>query len=144
MIHDASLRPDGPVFRQRERSEAQRLRAAGPGLWRAWHTGTRTRDDRADLHGNSRRETTLARQCGRFGRHIFGCGIGRDEHGEARRVSLWRDLGYAIGALLSGAVADFVGLGAAIHLVGGLTLASGLMVVRAMRKPRPVAVPSVA
>src|SRR2546425_1771639 len=28
----------------------------------------------------------------------------------------WRDLGYAIGALLSGAVADFVGLGAAIHL----------------------------
>jgi len=56
----------------------------------------------------------------------------------------WRDLGYAIGALLSGAVADFVGLGAAIHLVAALTLASGLVVAAAMRKPRPVPVASVA
>jgi MFS family permease len=40
----------------------------------------------------------------------------------------WRDLGYAIGALLSGLVADFVGLGAAIHLVAALTLGSGLVV----------------
>ena len=52
----------------------------------------------------------------------------------------WRDLGYAIGALLSGAVADFVGLGAAIHLVAALTFASGLVVVRAMKKPRPTPV----
>jgi MFS family permease len=50
----------------------------------------------------------------------------------------WRDLGYAVGALLSGAVADLVGLGAAIHLVAALTLASGLVVARVMRKPRPV------
>ncbi|HSE92007.1 MAG TPA: MFS transporter [Methylomirabilota bacterium] len=54
----------------------------------------------------------------------------------------WRDLGYAVGALLSGAVADLVGLGAAIHLVAALTLASGFVVMGAMRKRRSVAVPS--
>ena len=47
----------------------------------------------------------------------------------------WRDLGYAIGALLSGIVADLVGLAAAIHLVAAVTLISGLVVARAMRKP---------
>jgi len=52
----------------------------------------------------------------------------------------WRDLGYAVGALLSGAVADFVGLGAAIHLVAALTAASGLVVAWAMRKPRSAAI----
>ncbi len=56
----------------------------------------------------------------------------------------WRDLGYAVGALLSGAVADLVGLGAAIHLVAALTFVSGCVVAWAMRKPRPVPVPSVA
>jgi MFS family permease len=56
----------------------------------------------------------------------------------------WRDLGYAIGALLSGAVADLVGLGAAIHLVAALTLVSGVVVARAMREPRPLGVASVA
>jgi MFS family permease len=44
----------------------------------------------------------------------------------------WRDLGYAVGALLSGLVADLVGLDAAIHLVAVLTLASGLVVARLM------------
>src|SRR5262249_22694357 len=44
----------------------------------------------------------------------------------------WRDLGYAVGALLSGVVADVVGLEAAIHLVAALTLASGLVVVLTM------------
>jgi MFS family permease len=48
----------------------------------------------------------------------------------------WRDLGYAIGALLSGLVADLVGLGAAIHIVAALTLGSGLVVAWAMRQPR--------
>jgi MFS family permease len=55
----------------------------------------------------------------------------------------WRDLGYAVGALLSGAVADLVGLGAAIHLVAALTFVSGVVVAVAMSKPRPVAVASV-
>jgi MFS family permease len=42
---------------------------------------------------------------------------------------LWRDLGYAIGALLAGIVADRVGLGAAIWLVAAVTAGSGLIVV---------------
>ena len=50
----------------------------------------------------------------------------------------WRDLGYAVGALLSGAVADLVGLGAAIHLVAALTLLSGVVVMIAMRQPGPL------
>jgi MFS family permease len=52
----------------------------------------------------------------------------------------WRDLGYAVGALLSGAVADLVGLGAAIHLVATLTLLSGVIVAWAMERPAPRAV----
>jgi MFS family permease len=38
---------------------------------------------------------------------------------------LWRDLGYAIGALLAGVAADAFGLDAAIWLVAALTFASG-------------------
>jgi MFS family permease len=41
---------------------------------------------------------------------------------------LWRDLGYAIGALLAGLVADALGLPAAMWLVAVLTLASGIVV----------------
>jgi MFS family permease len=41
---------------------------------------------------------------------------------------LWRDLGYAIGALLAGATADALGLPAAMWLVAALTLGSGLVV----------------
>ncbi|MGH6689125.1 MAG: MFS transporter [Gammaproteobacteria bacterium] len=44
----------------------------------------------------------------------------------------WRDLGYAVGALVSGIVADALGFGAAIHLVAALTLASGLVVAALM------------
>ena len=44
----------------------------------------------------------------------------------------WRDLGYAVGALLSGLVADALGFEAAIHLVAALTLASGLVVAAMM------------
>ncbi|HET7550644.1 MAG TPA: MFS transporter [Gemmatimonadaceae bacterium] len=42
---------------------------------------------------------------------------------------LWRDLGYAVGALVAGAVADLFGMGAAIGAVAALTAASGLLVV---------------
>jgi predicted MFS family arabinose efflux permease len=49
----------------------------------------------------------------------------------------WRDLGYAIGALLSGLIADAVGLEAAIHVVAALTLLSGGVVGWAMRQPAP-------
>jgi MFS family permease len=51
----------------------------------------------------------------------------------------WRDLGYAVGALLSGLVADAISLAAAIHLVAALTLISGVGVLLAMAAPRPAA-----
>src|SRR6185436_6850931 len=51
----------------------------------------------------------------------------------------WRDLGYAIGALLAGVIADTVGLGAAIHLVAALTLISGVAVLLVMAPPPPAA-----
>jgi len=41
---------------------------------------------------------------------------------------LWRDLGYAIGALLAGVAADFFGLAFAIWIVAALTLFSGVIV----------------
>ena len=40
---------------------------------------------------------------------------------------LWRDLGYAIGALLAGITADALGLQAAMSLIAFLTLASGVV-----------------
>jgi MFS family permease len=49
---------------------------------------------------------------------------------------LWRDAGYAVGALLSGVVADALGMRAAIHLVAALTLSSGLVVAAVMRETR--------
>jgi MFS family permease len=41
---------------------------------------------------------------------------------------LWRDLGYAIGAIISGLTADFFGLNYAILMVGFLTILSSLIV----------------
>jgi len=47
---------------------------------------------------------------------------------------LWRDLGYAVGALLAGMAADALGLAAAMWIVAGLTFASGLIVAVRMRE----------
>ncbi len=44
----------------------------------------------------------------------------------------WRDMGYALGALIAGIAADVLGYGGAIALVAGLTAASGLWVLRDM------------
>lgn len=41
---------------------------------------------------------------------------------------LWRDLGYAIGALLTGLIADRFGLVAPIFAIGLLTVASSMIV----------------
>src|SRR5256885_377879 len=52
---------------------------------------------------------------------------------------LWRDGGFAVGALLAGIMADAVGLAAAIWTVAGLTAASGVVVaVRMYETHRPV------
>jgi MFS family permease len=45
---------------------------------------------------------------------------------------LWRDLGYAAGALLAGFTADAFGLDAALWLIAALTLASGLIAAHRM------------
>lgn len=46
---------------------------------------------------------------------------------------LWRDLGYAIGAILTGFMADVFGLNSAVILIGVLTLASAFFIERRMR-----------
>ncbi len=48
---------------------------------------------------------------------------------------LWRDLGYAVGAVLAGVTADAFGLPAAMWVVAALTLVSGLVVAVRMREP---------
>jgi MFS family permease len=50
---------------------------------------------------------------------------------------LWRDLGYAFGAVLSGVVADAFGLPAAIGVVAIVTVASGVVVAVRMRETLP-------
>jgi MFS family permease len=63
-------------------------------------------------------------------------------HPEWRATSLgvyrlWRDMGYAVGALLAGLIADFVGMKAAIHAIAALTLTSGLVVALRMYETLP-------
>ncbi|MFM9951143.1 MAG: MFS transporter [Saprospiraceae bacterium] len=41
---------------------------------------------------------------------------------------LWRDLGYAFGAIISGITADLFGVEYAIFLIGGLTIISSLII----------------
>ena len=50
---------------------------------------------------------------------------------------LWRDLGYAIGALLAGLTADLFGLDVALWLVAALTFGSGVAAAVRMDETRP-------
>ena len=49
---------------------------------------------------------------------------------------LWRDLGYAVGALVSGVTADMLGARPAVWLVAALTFASGVVVAVRLRETR--------
>ena len=49
---------------------------------------------------------------------------------------LWRDLGYAVGALLSGLIADLFGMTNALWVVAGLTMLSGTLVAVRMEETR--------
>jgi MFS family permease len=65
--------------------------------------------------------------------------IGDVAHPENRATIMgvyrfWRDLGYAVGALLSGIIADLFGMRAAIEVVAVLTLLSGIQVAVRMRE----------
>jgi MFS family permease len=56
-------------------------------------------------------------------------------HWRARSVGtyrLWRDAGFAVGAVLAGVVADLLGIRAAVWVVAAITAASGLVVMRRM------------
>jgi MFS family permease len=73
--------------------------------------------------------------------------IGDVAHPEWRASSvgvyrLWRDGGYAVGALLAGIVADLLGLRWAIGAVGLLTLASGVVVATVMTETLAARQPS--
>ena len=48
---------------------------------------------------------------------------------------LWRDLGYAIGAIVTGVVADVSGMDAAMWLVAAITFGSGVVVAIRMNEP---------
>ena len=50
---------------------------------------------------------------------------------------LWRDLGYAIGALLAGITADLLGLASAMWMVSAITLTSGVIAAVRMTETRP-------
>ena len=50
---------------------------------------------------------------------------------------LWRDLGYAVGALLAGVTADAFGLNAAIWIVAALTFGSGVLSFVRMQETAP-------
>lgn len=50
---------------------------------------------------------------------------------------LWRDLGYAVGALLAGITADLLGLAGAMWVVAALTFVSGIAAAARMRETRP-------
>jgi MFS family permease len=50
---------------------------------------------------------------------------------------LWRDAGFAVGALLAGVVADLAGLQAAVWTVAALTAISGLVVAVRMYETHP-------
>jgi len=47
---------------------------------------------------------------------------------------MWRDFGYAVGAIFAGVTAEALGVHAAIWLVAGVTFASGVVVAVRMRE----------
>jgi MFS family permease len=52
-------------------------------------------------------------------------------HDRAKSIGifrLWRDLGYAIGAILTGIIADLISIGAAILFIGILTFLSAVII----------------
>jgi len=56
---------------------------------------------------------------------------------------LWRDGGYAVGALASGFLADLLGMNVAIAAIGVLTLLSGVVVTAVMRETLPRLTPAI-
>jgi MFS family permease len=55
---------------------------------------------------------------------------------------LWRDVGFAVGAVLSGVLADLYSIETAIVIVAAITAASGLDVIVRLRETLPRASPA--
>jgi hypothetical protein len=55
---------------------------------------------------------------------------------------LWRDLGYAVGALLAGITADLMGVSGAIWIIAGFTAFSGAVAAVRMEETRRLSVES--
>ncbi len=77
---------------------------------------------------------------------VFLSAVADNTHPEQRAESigifrLWRDLGYVIGALLTGLLADRFGASTAIAAIGVLTAASGLLIHRRMHDVPPCDAP---
>jgi MFS family permease len=70
------------------------------------------------------------------------CHLGRlASNLRARSLSIyrfWRDLGYAVGALLAGVIGDALGLAWAIAAIGALTFISGLVTMIFMHETKPI------
>jgi MFS family permease len=56
---------------------------------------------------------------------------------------LWRDLGYAVGAILTGIVADTLGIPAAMWLVAAVTFGSGVIVAIRMTDPSVIPITAI-
>lgn len=70
----------------------------------------------------------------------FLAAISDDTHPQQRAngigvFRLWRDLGYAIGALLTGIVADIWSSETSVVLIGGLTILSAMVIAVRMKRP---------
>jgi MFS family permease len=70
----------------------------------------------------------------------FLASIAENTHPQDRAKSLgifrfWRDLGYAIGAIITGIIADAIGMNASIIFIAGITFGSGLLVNYRMKCP---------
>ena len=68
----------------------------------------------------------------------FLAAIAENTHPQDRAKSLgvfrfWRDLGYAIGAIITGIIADAIGMNASIIFIGALTFVSGLIIYYRMK-----------
>jgi MFS family permease len=50
---------------------------------------------------------------------------------------LWRDAGFAVGAILAGTIADLISIQAAMYAVAALTAASGVVVIVRMYETHP-------
>jgi MFS family permease len=55
----------------------------------------------------------------------------------------WRDLGYAVGAITAGVVADLIGLHWVFYVIGLVTVASGLVILFRMPELKPIADPCI-